>query len=340
MRQVWITKAGEPAVLQVRQAADPQPKEQQLRIRVEASGINFADILGRMGMYPDLPALPTVPGYEVAGVVDAVGPKVSSDWLGKKVFATTRFGGYSDVVCVHPFQAFERPTNMSAEQGAAMPVNYLTAWQLMVSMGGLKAGEKVLVHSAGGGVGIAAIQLAKHIGAEIIGTASGHKWEFLKSLGVDHLIDYRSEDFEKRVKEITEGRGVHLVLDAVGGDSYKKSYRCLAATGRLGMFGISSIAPSTKRSWFSVVKFAKNIPWYQFNPLRLMNENKAVFGVNIGHMWHEADLIRQWSVELMALFERGVIAPQVDSTFKLEEAAAAHQHIQDRKNIGKVLLVS
>lgn len=192
MRQIWITKNGAPEVLAVREAPDPVPATGQMRIRVEASGINFADILGRLGLYPDLPPVPVVPGYEVGGRVDAVGGGVDQSWVGRDVIATTRFGGYADLVCVSPRQAFVRPPGMSAAIGAAIPVNYFTAWQLVVVMGALKRGETMLVHSAGGGVGIAATQIAKHIGATVIGTASASKHAELRALGVDHLIDYRT----------------------------------------------------------------------------------------------------------------------------------------------------
>ena len=218
MRQIWITRTGAPEVLAVKEAPDPQPKAGEVRVRVEASGINFADILGRMGLYPDLPPIPVVPGYEVSGRVDAVGPGVEGDWTGRDVIAMTRFGGYADTVCVPVNQVFARPAGMSALEGAAVPVNYFTAWQLVVVMGGLKRNETVLVHSAGGGVGIAATQIAKHLGAQVIGTASASKHAQLRTLGVDHLIDYRTEDFETRTREITSGRGVELILDAVGGE--------------------------------------------------------------------------------------------------------------------------
>jgi len=136
MRQVWITRAGPPERLVVKEAPDPAPAPGEIRIRVEASGVNFADVLARMGLYPDLPGLPAVVGYEVAGRVDAVGDGVSSDWVGRDVFAATRFGGYSDVLCVPLQIVFRRPPGMSAQEGAALPVNYLTAWQLVVVMGG------------------------------------------------------------------------------------------------------------------------------------------------------------------------------------------------------------
>lgn len=338
MRQVWITKAGPPEVLQVQDAPDPSPAAGQVRIRVEAAGVNFADIMGRMGLYPDLPAIPVVVGYEVGGRIDAVGPGCPDDWVGKDVFAMTRFGGYSDVVCVPEAQVFERPAGMTAEQGAAIPVNYFTAWQLVVVMGGLQAGETVLVHSAGGGVGIAATQIARHLGARVIGTASRSKHDFLRGIGVDELIDYRTEDFETRTMQITGGRGVELVLDAVGGDSFKKGFRILAPTGRLGMFGMSSAAVGKERNILAALRTVASMPWFQFNPPALLNENKGVFGVNLGHLWGEIPRIRRWGDRLLDLWKAGVVQPRVDKVFPFAEAAAAHHYVQDRRNIGKVLL--
>jgi synaptic vesicle membrane protein VAT-1 len=338
MRQIWISKAGPPEVLVVKDGPDPNPAAGEIRIRVEAIGVNFADIMGRLGLYPDLPRIPVVPGYEVAGRVDTVGAGVDAGWVGRDVFASTRFGGYADVVCVPQAQVFPRPSNMSAEEGASIPVNYLTAWQLIVVMGGLKPGETVLVHSAGGGVGIAATQIAKHIGAKVIGTASAAKHGELRALGVDHLIDYRSEDFEKRAREITGGRGVELILDAVGGDSLKKGYRLLAPTGRLGIFGASSAATKKAAGYLGMASMLVNTPWVQFNPLSLMNANKGVFGVNLGHMWSEFDRMRGWMEQLMALWDDGAVKPKIARVFKFDEAPAAHHFIQDRKNIGKVLL--
>ena len=339
MRQIWITKAGTPEVLQVREALDPEPKSGEVRIRVEASGVNFADILGRLGIYPDLPPIPVVPGYEISGRVDSVGADVDASWVGRDVFALTRFGGYADVVCVPVGQVFDRPAGLSALEAAAIPVNYFTAWQLCVVMGSLKRGETVLVHSVGGGVGIAATQIAKHIGATVIGTASAAKHAEMRALGVDHLIDYRTEDFEARAREMTNGRGVELILDAIGGDSWKKGYRILAPTGRLGAFGISAAASGKERSMFGMLVLLAGTPWLQFNPLSLMNANKGVFGVNLGHMWGEAERLRGWADQLLDLWRQGAIKPKIARTFPFDEAAQAHHFIQDRKNIGKVLLV-
>jgi synaptic vesicle membrane protein VAT-1 len=339
MRQIWITKAGPPEVLQIREAPDPEPKTGEIRIRVEASGINFADILGRLGLYPDLPPMPVVPGYEASGRVDAIGAGVPGSWIGRDVFASTRFGGYADTICVPAEQVFERPAGMSAAEAAAIPVNYFTAWQLIVVMGALKRGETVLVHSVGGGVGIAATQIAKHLGARVIGTASASKHAEMRALGVDHLIDYRSEDFETRTREITNGRGVELILDAIGGESWKKGFRVLAPTGRLGAFGISAAATGKQRNILSMLTLLAGSPWFAFNPLALMNANKGVFGVNQGHLWGEIDRIRGWADQLLDLWTQGVIKPRIARSFRFDEAAQAHHFIQDRRNIGKVLLV-
>lgn len=339
MREVWITKAGAPEVLQVKEAPDPQPKAGEVRVRVGAAGINFADIMARMGQYPDLPGIPIVVGYEVAGEVDAVGEGVDEERLGTRVMAMTHFGGYADVICMPEAQAIPLPESMTIEEGAGFPVNYLTAYQLMLGMGSLTAGETVLVHSAGGGVGIAATQIAHHIGAEVIGTASERKHEYLRSIGVEKLIDYRNEDFQKRTMELTDGKGVELVLDAVGGDSFKKSYDCLSPTGRLGMFGFSAGAPGKKRSFWSLLRAVMGMPVFYFHPVKLMNQNKAVFGVNMGRMWDQLPRIQGWFEHLLEMCEAGALKPRIDATFSFDEAADAHHYIQDRKNIGKVLLV-
>ena len=237
MKQVWIIATGGPENLQLREAPDLQPEAGELRIRVRATGINFADILARKGLYPDAPKLPAVVGYEVSGTVDALGPQADTGWIGKEVFALTHFGGYADAVVVPQDLTFEKPAALSFEQAAAIPVNYLTAWQLLVVMGALKPGETVLIHNAGSGVGLAAIDIARHIGATIYGTASARKHAFLRQRGLHEPIDYTKLDWAREVTRLTQGRGVELITDPLGGSEWKKSYRALRHTGRLGMFG-------------------------------------------------------------------------------------------------------
>ncbi len=339
MRQVWITKVGPPEVLELREAPDPSPKPGEVRIRARACGINFADIMARLGLYPDAPKLPAVVGYEVAGDIDAVGEGAGRS-VGEKVFAITRFGGYSDVVCVPAGQAIPLPETLSYEQGAAIPVNYLTAYQMLIQMGAMKSGERVLVHSAAGGVGLAAIEMCKIYGAEVIGTASASKHAMLRERGVAHLIDYNTQDYEAEVKRITAGRGVHIVLDAMGGAHWKKGYRSLAPTGRLVMFGLSNAATGKTRSILSLLKTLFNTPLFSFPPPKLINDNKALLGVNLGHMWDQTDLLNSWLQQILAWHREGKINPTVGERFPLAQAPAAHHYIQDRKNIGKVVLTA
>jgi synaptic vesicle membrane protein VAT-1 len=338
MKQIWITGTGGPEKLQLREAPDPAPTGNGLRIRVKASGINFADILARKGLYPDAPKLPCVVGYEISGIVDAAGPDARPGWVGREVFGMTRFGGYSDTVVVPENQVFEKPASLSHGQAAAIPVNYLTAWHLLVVAGSLSADETVLVHNAGGGVGLAAIDVARHIGATIYGTASAGKHAFLKQRGLHEAIDYTTTDWSQAVERLTEGRGVELILDPLGGRHWKKSFRALRATGRLGMFGISAATESGLFGPLRLLKLLLGMPF--FHPIPLMNDNRAAYGVNLGHMWHEVDKIRRWMQTLLQGVADGWVRPHVDQAFPLEQAGEAHRYIEERRNIGKVVLVT
>jgi NADPH:quinone reductase-like Zn-dependent oxidoreductase len=336
MRQVWITRVGGPEVLQVREAPDPQPKNGEVRIRVRAAGVNFADTMARVGVYPDAPKIPCVVGYEVAGTVDSVGPGAPVSRIGEKVLATIPFGGYSDVVCVPGAHAMPFPSRLSFSEAASIPVVWLTAWHMLVNLGNLQKGQRVLVHAAAGGVGTAAIQIARRLGAVAIGTASPSKHARLRELGLDHAIDYRSQDFEAEVRRITEGKGVHIALDAVGGRSFRKSYRSLAPTGRLMMFGASSAARET-RSLGAALGMVAGMPI--FFPLPMMQANKAVFGVNLGHLWDHVDLLTGYLREILRGFEAGDFRPVLDAEVPFAEAARAHRRLAARENFGKVVLV-
>jgi NADPH:quinone reductase-like Zn-dependent oxidoreductase len=337
MRQVWIPRTGTPDVLEVRTAPDPPPGPGEIRIRVKATGVNFADVLARMGLYPDAPKLPCVVGYEVAGDVDAVGAGVTTFREGDRVVSLTRFGGYSDVVVVPASLAAPLPDALTYESAAALPVNWLTAWLMLVRLGNVQPGERVLVHAAAGGVGQAAIQIARWRGATVIGTASPSKHARLLESGVEHCIDYTSQNVEQAIKAYTDGKGVDIVLDAVGGDSFGQSYRSLAPMGRLFMFGVSSFAPGKSRSVISALRGLMSMP--TFKPIPLMNDNRGVYGVNLGHLWEQADALKAMLSEIVALTADGTFQPVVDRTFPFDQAAEAHRFLQDRKNFGKVLLV-
>ncbi len=337
MRQVWITRHGPPDVLAVREAPTPAPGAGEVLIDVAAAGVNFADIMARRGVYPDAPKPPCVVGYEVAGKVAALGHGVTQLALGQKIIALTHFGGYSTHIAVPVNQVFPLPDGLDAAHGAALPVTYLTAYQLVIAMGRLGKGETVLIHSAGGGVGLSAIDLAQIVGADIIGVASAAKHDFLRRRGVTKLVDGRSGDLATQVKALTSGRGVDLALDPIGGRSWRQSYDCLAPLGRLGVFGFAAAEGSGKI--LPMLRAAAGVPWLRLTPPALMNANHGIFGVNIGRHWNEPAMLARWFADLLRWQAEGKINPVVDRSFSFAEAAAAHAYIEARRNIGKVLLV-
>lgn len=335
MKQIWITKAGPPEVLQVREAPDPTPAAGQVRIRVKAAGINFADLMARVGLYPDAPKLPCVVGYEVSGVVDAVGTGTTLK-EGDRVFAMPKFGGYTDTLVLSGQQAIRMPEAMTFEQAAALPVVYLTAYHMMIYTGNLRPRSKVLLHSAAGGVGLAVLELAKTRDCEVFGIASRSKHEFLRERGCQHPIA-NEDDYAAYVRAKTGGRGVDLVLDPVGGKSWSDGYDLLAPAGRLVAFGLSAAASGKTRNILHAL--TQVVRSRSFGPRGLMDDNRTVSGVNMGHLFGEIDMLREELSALVTLFEEGKIAPYVDRTFPFAEAAAAHHYIHDRKARGKVLLI-
>ena len=337
MRQIVTTSTGDIDVLKVQEKPDPSPGPGEVVIRVRAAGLNFADILARQGLYPDSPPKPCVMGYEVSGVVEAAGKDVNSSLIGKSVVAMTRFGGQSEMVTVKATQMFDKPEQLTFEQGAAIPVNYLTAYALLVVMGSLHAGESVLIHNAGGGVGLAALDIAKQIRAKTFGTASHGKHKFLEERGLDHAIDYRKQDWLPDLQKLTDGRGVDLVIDPIGGSHWKKSYAALRHTGRLGMFGVSTASANGISGKLKMLKAAIQTP--RFHPFALLNKNRGVFGLNLGHMWHEPEKVAVWMRDILRGVEEEWIRPHVDQAFAFADVGKAHRYLEERKNIGKVVLV-
>jgi len=338
VRQIWINKIGGPDVLELHEGPVPQPKPGEVRIRVAAAGVNFADILIRIGLYPNAPKLPAVIGYEVSGAVDSVGEGVQGVETGTRIVALTpAYGGYSEYLCLAAECVLPIPDDLSFEKAASLPVNYLTAWLMLVRLGNLQAGERVLIHSAAGGVGQAAVQICRWRGAQVIGTASATKHERLREAGVEFCIDYRTKDFEREVQRITDGQGADVVLDAVGGSSFDKSYRCLAPLGRLFMFGVSSMVTGRKRNLFAMLMGLVAMP--RFKPLQLLHDNRGVFGVSLGELGRKNHLLMGMLREIVELVQQQQLDPLVDATFSFDDVAKAHERLQDRLNFGKVLLV-
>lgn len=340
MRQIINVNNGSYEVLEVHEVTDLKPESDELIIDVKAAGLNFADILARKGQYQDAPPKPCVMGYEVSGIVSGVGTEMDKAWIGKEVIAMCRFKGQAEQVAVKEVQVYEKPERLSFEEAATLPVNYLTAWVLMITMGGLSEGESILIHNAGGGVGIAQLDLANHIGATSYGTASARKHDFLKKRGLDHAIDYRNKDWLEELMKLTDNKGVELVTDPLGGSEWKRSYKALRSTGRLGMFGVSTASTGDKggiRSKISLMKTLLSMPFY--HPIPLLNKNRGVFGVNLGHLWHEPMKAKSWMDSILLGVEEGWINPHVDSVFSFDDVADAHRWMEERKNFGKVILV-
>ena len=338
MRQAVILRYGPPDVFAIREASDPVPGAGDLRVRVRAAGVNYADILSRLGLYPDAPKPPVVVGYEIAGYVDAAGAGVAGFAPGDRIVALTKFGGYSDVVVVPAAHAFRVPVDLSDAEAAAIPVNYLTAALALYRMAALSSGETVLIHNAGGGVGIAAAQLARLRRATVIGTASAFKHAALRSFGIEHVIDYHHADVPEEVRRITKGRGVDVILDPIGGRSFMSSYRLLAPLGRLIVFGLSSAVSGEQRNLWSALRAWMSTP--RFNPMSLINRNRGVFGLHLGHLWEEQRQLAPLMTMILSEIAAERLKPVVAKTFPLERVADAHRFIQKRMNIGKVVLTT
>jgi NADPH:quinone reductase-like Zn-dependent oxidoreductase len=335
MKAIVIERHGGPEVLKLRELPDPEPGPGEICVRVRAAGINFADLFSRLGLYPDAPKPPFTPGLEASGEIEALGGEVRNLRAGQRVMVLARSGGYAEKIRVPASQAVEMPAEMTFEQAAALPVNYLTAYHMLFYMASVRKGERVLIHSAAGGVGLAAIELCRSAGAEIYATASAGKFDFLRGRGVERLVDYRTQDFEREIRRMTNGEGVDIVLDAVGGETLAKGYRLLRPAGRLMTFGFSAAMTGPRINYLKAGLAFLRKP--RFDPLRMMRENRAVMGVHIGHLLPE--ILRGEYEGLFKFFAEGRIQPYVGKTFPLAEAPAAHRYLHERKNLGKVLLI-
>lgn len=335
MEQVWIPRPGPPEVLELREAPDPEPGPGELRIRVRAAGVNFADLMARLGLYPDAPPLPAVVGYEVAGEVDALGPGVPAARLGEKVVAVTRFGGYSSRVVVPAGHALPLPPGLDPEPAAALPVNGLTAWMLLEEMGRVRTGDRVLLHSAAGGVGLVALDLCRWRGAEVTGLASPGKHAFLRERGCTRVLSSRGD----WASALRGGESFDLVLDPVGGRSWRQGLDLLRPGGRLLCYGFAGAVGGPRRSVLRALRHLLAVPWRRCHPVSLMNRNQGVMGVNLGRLWGEGERLRAWLGRLLELAALGVVRPHIHARVPFAEAARAHRILHARENTGKVLLV-
>lgn len=337
MRAVWTTGTNGPDSLEVRETEDPEPQPGQVRIRVRAAGLCFAEVMAAQGLYPGVPKFPAVLGYEAAGVIDKVGDGVDERREGSSVVALANFGGHSDVVCVPAGQALAIPPGKGFEEAAAIPVNYLTAYHILFRTAHVQPGERVLVHMAAGGLGTAALQLCRAIGdVETFGTASAAKHQAIKEEGCTHPIDYHTTNYGKEIKRLTNGEGVDVVLDPLGGADSRKGLKLLRPGGRLVAYGFANMMRGTRRNPARALVQAASMPL--LTPLQLMNANKSVSGVHIGRLVTRPDLLSQELTEVLALWADGTITPRIDATYPFTKAADAHRRILSHGNTGKIVL--
>lgn len=339
MRALVNVRAGGPETLKVEQRPDPLPQPGQVLVRVKRAGLNFADIQARMGLYPDAPKFPMVMGYEVSGVIEALGNGVTGLSKGDRVISMCRFGGQAELVAIPAIQVRKMHDGLGFDEGAALPVNALTAFHMLFWVAPIQPGMTVLIHMAAGGVGLLAIQLCKTIpNVTIIGTSSASKHEFLKAQGVHHCIDYRTADYVKEVKALTGGHGVDRVMDALGGPDWDKNFGLLRPGGHLFCFGWANMVGGTSRSLLRVA--SQFLQLRRFSPMELMTRNRGVSGTNMLHFLGSGEevLMAHHLDKVLELNAAGKLTAHVDKVFPLEQAGEAHQYVQDRKNVGKVLL--
>jgi synaptic vesicle membrane protein VAT-1 len=297
--------------------------------------------MARVGLYPAAPKPPCVLGYEVAGEVETVGEGVSGLTVGQRVMAGTQFGGQAELAVAQARDVMPMPEHLSFEEGAAFCVNYGTAYAALMIMGGLREGNRVLIHAAAGGVGIAATQVARIAGAEIFGTASAAKHDAIKAQGVDHPIDYRNQDFKAEIRRMTNGEGVDVILDPMGPTSFRKDYRILRPGGRLIMCGLSEAMNENGRDLRATLRSllrmpTSTMPWW--NAGRLLNQNRGVFGLNLLSWWRREGGMDRITAPLLNDLNRKQLTPVVASSYPFQQAADAHRYLAERRNIGKVVL--
>jgi len=336
MKRIEYIKFGGPDVLKVKDFTLSEPNHDEVQIKTHFAGINFAEIMTRMGLYPGAPKPPSCIGGEASGIIQKVGSNVSDFKQGDKVMVFAPFNSYSSHINVHKNMLIKLPDCFTMEQGAAFPVVYITAYMMMFDLGNLKKGEFFFIQGAGGGVGTAAIQLAKVVGAKIIGTSSSWKHGKLKNMGVDLCIDYNQENVRKKIMDYTNGYGVDLIIDPVGGKQWAESYKSLSPMGKLIVYGNQNLVKGNTRSIIAFIKEFFTMP--KVKPFEMIGENKAIMGYHLGRLKGAEHKIKAAITGIESIIEKGHLSPVIGKIFPFEQADQAHTYIQDRKNFGKVLL--
>lgn len=315
----------------------PKPKANDLLIRVSHFGLNYADIMARKGLYNDRPALPCVLGYEVVGEVEAVGSEVKTFSTGDLVVAFTQFGGYAEYATTDHRGAVLLAPGTNREEATALATQYCTAWFSACHMINLKKGDNVLVHAAAGGVGTALVQIAKWKGCTVFGTASKpEKLNYIKNQGADFAINYDTHDFAEEVTSILGNARLDVVFDPIGGSNFKKSMQLLGSGGRIVTFGASEWSASNG-GLLAKLKLAFGFGF--LHPIGLLMKAKTVIGINMLRIGeNKPDYLKQTIEDVYEYYQKGVLKPTVDSVFEAAEIAKAHERLEGRGSIGKVVV--
>jgi len=337
MKAAVVTRYGAPEVMEIRDEPRPVIAAKGILVRVRAIGLNFADIFARFGVYPGIPSPPFIPGLEFSGDVESVGSDVTLFRGGERVMGYSRLGSHAEYVTLNECFAAEIPAPMSYCDAAAFLATGMTAHHALVRLAGVRKGERVLIHAAAGGVGVAALQIARAAGAEIFATAgSPAKVSFAREHGAHHAMNYQEVDFAGEVRRLTGGYGVDVVIDSVGGNVYRKSWKLLAQMGRYVILGISDVAGGGRLNYGKVAKaFVRMPPVF---PQTLMSSNKAIMGFNLGTLKGRETYLREIADELVRLYHQGSLKPVVGTVFPFDRIVEAHRYLQERKAIGKVVI--
>lgn len=338
-RRAVFHRYGEASQLELEEYALGPLSDRSVRVRVEYAGVNYADVIARRGFYKWAPPLPTCVGFELSGTVSEVGARVTEHKVGDRVMAIARFGAYAEQIDVEAERAFGLPAQRSLAEAAALPAVTLTAWHALHNVMRVRAGDSILIQAVAGGVGLAALQLAKHWGLVTYGTASSPaKLELARTYGLDHAIDYAAVDFEREIHALTGGRGVNFVLDSLGGVGLRKGYRCLARPGMVVTIGAAQVAPSARAPLALLKALAELTRGGVFHPFGLIEDNRALAGLQILLLWDDLSLVRTGLTQAIELWDRGVIKPHIDRIFELADVAEAHRLLESRQTRGKLLL--
>ncbi len=340
MKSIYLVRNGAAdRAFEVRETAMPTPTDGQVLIKVEAFGLNYADVMARLGMYDDAPPLPAVLGYEVVGRVTALGAGVSNVKIGDRVVAMTRFGGYAEYAIASAQALGVIPDAMPAGEATALATQYITAYHAACEQVRLQEGDRVLIHAAAGGVGIALVQLAKAAGCIIYGTAgSDAKLEFLTELGVDFPINYQKQDWAKVITELRGDAGIDVIFDSIGGASVAKGIKLLASGGRMVSYGAAEMSSGNKKSLLQTLKVAAGFGIY--SPIQLLTSSKAFIGINMLRIAdNKPHIVQRCTAAVIQLHAEGVAKPFVGGTFAAEAIAEAHDFLASRASIGKVVCV-